>query len=827
MMLRTSAIFFTILAFIFSLNKNSIAQTSYQIAGQVLEADSGSPLPGATVIIQRDDQLIKGTTTSVDGRFLLQDVSAGPATLTIRFLGFDSISREVTLNRDLTGLEYELEPATNAMTPVEIIGSSPTIYRKMPGTATELKTSSVEMINPVGTQELLRYVPGVTGFSDDGIGNSRISVGVRGLNPRRSSRTLVMEDGIPIQPAIYVYPNMYYNPPAERIDELEMIKSSAAIEYGPQTMGGVINYITRRPRNNFGGMVQSTGGTNSYASFFTEVGGFGTQSLQPEFQLLYKRGDGFRQNNDFEQFNGTFKLNIVPDSNKIIYVKGNLDYENSNATYTGLTEYSFRTNPTFNPKQDDNFEVFRAALDVIYTHQISKSLTGHTRAYVNYFDRDWWREDDVFVRASEFQGPDGPINPVPPYTPGNLIRTGNNESNFGILRSFYVAGVQQSYDINHTMGSVAGEIEVGGRLHWERFIDDRKQGFAEDARDGVYYTGNPEEPSTLNILGQSHHYETRALSLFGSDELRWGNIAVRYGARFEIFEQSRIDRLRGSTYLDKTSWVFLPGLGFNHQWGPINLFGGIHRGYTPPSSGTLKIVNFGSASDDTGLDLEPEKSWNKELGVRTRFDVADLELTGFHIGVQDLVAAGRGTAFKNLGRVNTWGLETSANFYGSQINKWLPDLHGTYTFMQTRIENGIIISAVKPGNVEVSIAGNELPYAPDHQFTVGLSKQFDFGLTLRSDLRYVGSVYTDFENIEKTYNRGDTGPVPSYHVIDASARYIFNRHWELQLTGKNITDEIFIGSRLHSNPGQPSANLSSGILPGPRRQVNLQLRYRF
>ena len=44
---------------------------------------------------------------------------------------------------------------------------------------------------------------------------------------------------------------------------------------------------------------------------------------------------------------------------------------------------------------------------------------------------------------------------------------------------------------------------------------------------------------------------------------------------------------------------------------------------------------------------------------------------------------------------------------------------------------------------------------------------------------------------------------------------------------KNVTDEIYIGSRLHSNPGQQAANLSSGIIPGPRRQINFGINYIF
>ena len=44
---------------------------------------------------------------------------------------------------------------------------------------------------------------------------------------------------------------------------------------------------------------------------------------------------------------------------------------------------------------------------------------------------------------------------------------------------------------------------------------------------------------------------------------------------------------------------------------------------------------------------------------------------------------------------------------------------------------------------------------------------------------------------------------------------------------KNITDMVYIGSRLHSNPGQKEANISSGIIPGPRRQINFGLEYSF
>ena len=94
-------------------------------------------------------------------------------------------------------------------------------------------------------------------------------------------------------------------------------------------------------------------------------------------------------------------------------------------------------------------------------------------------------------------------------------------------------------------------------------------------------------------------------------------------------------------------------------------------------------------------------------------------------------------------------------------------------------------------------------------------------------MRYVSEVFTDFENITKTANKGIKCPIPAYQIYNLSSRYNINSKCSIFFSGKNITDEIYIGSRLHSNPGQEEANLSSGIIPGPRRQLNCGLEYKF
>ena len=800
------------------------------VSGTVYRNEKNIPLQGANVVFRSESGQQYGASTDINGMFNISEISPGNYDIKISFIGFEDYSKNIIIE---TGKVYKVDAILSIepilMAKLEIISEVETPYDKMPGAATVMDMQTLKLVNPIGTQEMLEYVPGINAFADDGIGNSRISIGVRGLNPRRSSRVLILEDGVPIQPALYVYPNMYYNPPADRIDQIEVIKGSGTILYGPQTMGGVINYFTKRPRNEFGGTLKVTGGENGYGSLFAEVGGWGNGKLKPELQLLLKRGDGFRQNNSFQQINSTFKLNYIRSSSKNLYLKGNLNYENSNATYTGLTEWSFENDPTFNPKEHDNFKVFRAAIDFIQSEKLSSTLTKSTTAFASFFDRRWWRENDIFIKASDL-GEDSP-SAQPYYSTFDLVRVGNGKNNFGILRTFYVLGLERSYKMKHDFFNRPSKMETGWRVYAERFIDDRKTGFTKDsvytpdAREGVYFRGSGD---SLEILGTSHHYETIALSGFLSESIDFGTLTLRPGLRIELFEQTRVDRMQGSIYQDKTLFVALPGIAFSKSINGLNIFGGIHRGFTPPSSGALKILNFGEGLEDSGLDLDSERSWNKEFGFRGRSSLLDYEFAGFHIDIENLVAAGRGTAFKNLGKVTTQGIEARTSLLLSNIFSLLPDMDISYAFLATEVKDATIISNVSgTAGSEVSINGKELPYSPDHTLTVGLEYNSSPKINLRADLRYVSEVYTDFENIEKTDDIGVTGPIPSYNIFNISGSYKVSPQLKIFFSGKNITDEVYIGSRLHSNPGQKEANISSGIIPGPRRQVNIGLEYLF
>tara|TARA_Y100001970_G_scaffold95837_1_gene120685 strand:+ start:563 stop:3163 length:2601 start_codon:yes stop_codon:yes gene_type:complete len=840
----------------------------------VFDASSKEPIEKANIILKLNNIEISGSSTDINGDCIFRADYDGRYMLIIRHIGYSTIIEDFDVKvNEKYDFTFPLLLESILVPELSIISDIYSPYKDLAGAASVISKSAIKKIDPVGTQEILEHIPGIYGFADDGIGNSRISVGIRGLYPRRSSRVLILEDGIPIQPALYVYPNMYYNPPSERIDGVEVIKGSGVVKYGPQTMGGVINYYTSRPRNEFGGFIKLTAGENGYQSAFAEVSGFGSSNIKNAVQLLYKAGNGFRDNNDFYQFNGTFKSSYNVSAKKNIYAKLGINYENSNATYTGLTEYSFSKDPTFNPKEDDNFKIIRTSFDIIETHQINKDVKRSRKLFMSYFDRRWWREDDVFVSESNPDNTDlhevifSSTSTLQYYD--DIIRTGNGQSNFGIIRTFYVMGYEDLYKFKTNIFNKLSSTDFGYRLYWERFLDDKVIGDAPDARAGVYYyeadeftdlDGNevydtnepyidnnptPGYDADLQVVGQSHNYETAALSIFISNSINVKpKLILNTGLRMELFEQERVDRLNGASYLDKTSVELLPSFGFIKEFHKFSIFGGIHRGYTSPSSGSIKASNV---VYDSGLDLKPEKSWNKEIGVRTLnpTNETNLEFSIFHLDIQDMVAAGRGGKdfgnFQNHGKIQTWGTETNLFFNLDKYLLFLPDVNLTHSYLRTKTVEVVTNEySFMPSSTPDTLVGNSLPYSPEHTFNIGLEKTIFTNLTVRYDFKYVGKVYTELHNIglldvyPDSYGQtvgfgkiGIDGAIPSYNTSNISIGLKLSNKIDLNIIAKNIFDNIYIGSRLHSNPGQREANISSGIIPGPRRQINLNLKYQF
>lgn len=145
---------------------------------------------------------------------------------------------------------------------VEVIGA-PAALVGIPGSGTLLSAGLLKAINPRDAGQALRVVPGLLVRDEEGLG-LRPNIGIRGLNPTRSAKVLLLEDGIPFTIAPYGDNATYYHPPVERFDRIEVLKGSGQIRYGPQTIGGVINYLTPALSREWKGLITTTIGNREY-----------------------------------------------------------------------------------------------------------------------------------------------------------------------------------------------------------------------------------------------------------------------------------------------------------------------------------------------------------------------------------------------------------------------------------------------------------------------------------------------------------------------------------------------------------------------------------
>ncbi|MBI4522931.1 MAG: TonB-dependent receptor plug domain-containing protein [Deltaproteobacteria bacterium] len=145
---------------------------------------------------------------------------------------------------------------------VDVIGTQDQLFLT-PGSAHVIEQQVLEETRPFTVNEVLRKVPGLNLRDEEGFG-LRPNIGIRGLNPTRSTKITLLEDGVPLAYAPYGDNASYYHPPIDRFDRIEVLKGAGQILFGPQTIGGVINYITPAPPEAFSGFASLSGGNRAF-----------------------------------------------------------------------------------------------------------------------------------------------------------------------------------------------------------------------------------------------------------------------------------------------------------------------------------------------------------------------------------------------------------------------------------------------------------------------------------------------------------------------------------------------------------------------------------
>ena len=236
---------------------NLFAQTEKgTIKGTIKNAFS-QPISSAHILIKGSG---KGVHTDEGGSFTMTDVAPGSVVLTVSSLGFASQEKKIQISSGETILvEFKLEENTSQLD--EVIVSASRRVESLAETPSSVTVISPKEIDALST--ISPNIANIVGYAVPGLGSSTNQTGNYGQT-LRGRNLLVLIDGIPQSTPLRAGGREIRSIDPSVIERVEVIKGATAI-YGNGADGGLINYITKIPKNarKIGGLTQAglTGNT--------------------------------------------------------------------------------------------------------------------------------------------------------------------------------------------------------------------------------------------------------------------------------------------------------------------------------------------------------------------------------------------------------------------------------------------------------------------------------------------------------------------------------------------------------------------------------------
>jgi iron complex outermembrane receptor protein len=178
--------------FLFLFTSMLVNSQSFRISGKIVD-ENKKPLASAAVFIKNAN---KGTSSDFDGKYQLK-IPEGTYKIEVRFIGYKSTSKTVTISNQNVIVNFNLQPEENVLD--EVLVAAVRVKENSPVTHSNLSKKEIEKRNlgqdiPI----LLNYLPSVVTSSDAGAGIGYTYINVRGSNAERVNVTI---NGIPYNDA--------------------------------------------------------------------------------------------------------------------------------------------------------------------------------------------------------------------------------------------------------------------------------------------------------------------------------------------------------------------------------------------------------------------------------------------------------------------------------------------------------------------------------------------------------------------------------------------------------------------------------------------------
>ncbi len=776
--------------FLFLLAGSRITPLSAQGVSVVGSVTAPSAGLFADVIAELRD-LGSAVTVAADGSFRFENVPAGVHRLRIRGPQVATIERTINAVADAPALRFALEPMANRLPDVVVVASAPvgpigqlpdvrgtSIYSGQKTEVLLLDSLTGNRVQNV-TRELLARVPGANISETENVGYPSNGIGFRGLNPVQSVEVNVRQSGTNIAADLYGYPEVYYAPPMQAVDRIEIIRGSASLQFGPQ-FGGVVNYVLRDGQTNTRASWQVAQTAASYGALTTFAGVTGgTSRLTYSGYAQGRRQDGWRHNSQMTQGLGTVRLGWQATPAVTIRTEWTI-FRNQQQMPGGLDDAQFNVDARSSGRSRNWLESPWNLGSVAFDWRIAPSvrLTSQTSGIYASRSLVWFAdappsEADEKNDAGQFSAREVEVE---------RFRNVTNETR--LLSTFMMRGRPQT-------------LAIGARLF---------AGTLRRLEGGVGSNGSNFDLRTVN-----NHYDK-------DFTFRTGNVALfaeqlfRLTDRWSVTPGARVEWLRSSgaaMIADSASPLpaitrrfALLGITSQYELTPsINAYGNLTQAYRPIEYSFL--VPFGAVSRVSRTLADPS-GVTSDLGVRgTVRGVVTFDLSAFWM-----------TYNNRIGLIS--GVDLSGQAYTERANVANSVHRGVETYIDLR--PGRLLSLPKSwGDLDLynsfayvdatyragAFSGNRVEYAPRFLNRLGViwSKQ-RFSSTIQSTT--VSDQFGDANNSRAGFNP-IVGLVPAYQVIDWSGKVSIAR-FSLNGGVNNLRDAHYFTRRADEYPGP-------GILP--------------
>jgi iron complex outermembrane receptor protein len=747
----------------------SYAAANGIIQGRITDKADGEGVVGASVVVAGTTL---GTSTDINGNFVLRNVPANAQKVTVSIIGYAPTAQTVTVGDGQTVTINFALGQTTVMASEVVVGAS--LYQQdrleVPVTANIISKETIkEEPNPT-LDKLVESVPGVV-ITRAG-GQTASQVQIRGSNTYQgggiATRVNAFYDGFPIN-APQSNEIVWQTSSMNSVDNIEVLKGAAATLYGSAAMGGVVNvtgHLADKQEVLAGSSIgfydappeedQSLYRNNYTPIFWSTYAGYGNKVGKLRYSFLYTHSDdnGYRKNNGY--YLNDFKLKARYDIDATQYLLLSSIYNDTEGGY----QYQW-------PDAAHAYDSYSAKYAVARTYR-TNALAGLN--YVKLFDEN----KSLDTRAY--------------YT-------------FNSTRNEYPT----TSTFNRTYADRGG---VGTKFDW-RLSDEHRLLVGVDANlvkvtSSLLFTTDSsykdkQEKNFASFL-QDEWKITDKLTALGSVRYDWSGIdadSITY-SEYIMTQQRPAKTPYTAQIKNKSVDALSPRLALNYKaTDDMSFRASWNRSFRAPSMYERFVTDAGGyGSVRPNGDLNKETMTAYELGVFKQLnDRVSIDMAGFINDYKDMIESVQiGTdaltmpiyQYKNIPKARIWGIETNLNIRPSDTVA----MNLAYTYMNAKNQSlGVMYT---PGTLmyNTNYANPDpewLPYRPEHTASASVNWKATKELALNVSSRYVGK----YKNISSETNTAGVGYPGNFVLFNLGTKYQFSKNVSGTLACNNLFNDQY------------------------------------